>query len=253
MKKFIVFTLFSLLLSTASFAQRNVKDSIIGTPWIAVNYGANWTHKDLALKFGFLNHLGIMAGYKTSKNWFYGIDANFIFGNQVHLNNMFHSLLDSKGNITDINGDIAKVVVTARGLNTNLTIGKIIPILSPNSNSGIFIHGGAGFLAHKYRIDTQDQVIPQIELNYRKGYDRLSMGINFHQFIGYAFMANHGLINFYGGFYAQQGLTHNMRTVFFDQPDIPVSTKTMLDVQVGAKLGWFIPFYKRKPKDFYID
>jgi len=38
--------------------QRNIKDSTIGTPWIAVHYGANWTKKDLSLKFGFLNHIG---------------------------------------------------------------------------------------------------------------------------------------------------------------------------------------------------
>ena len=110
-----------------------------------------------------------------------------------------------------------------------------------------------GFLAHKYRIATQDQVIPQLELDYKKGYDRLTLGPNFHEFLGYAFMADHGLINFYGGFYAQQGLTKNFRKIFFDQPNVPVSTKTMIDLQVGFKLGWFIPIYKRKPKDFYFD
>jgi hypothetical protein len=251
MKKIIVLSF--IILSFSILAQRNVKDSIIGTPWIALNYGGNWTKSDLALKFGFLNHVGVMAGYKTSKNWFYGLDANFIFGNQVKLNGMLNNLIDSKGNITDINGDIGKVVVTARGFNTNLTIGKVFPVLSPNNNSGIFIHGGIGILAHKYRIDTQDQVIPQIELNYRKGYDQLSIGPNFHEFIGYAFMANHGFINFYGGFYAQQGFSKNMRTIFYFQPEIPVSTKTMIDIQVGFKLGWFIPFYVRKPKDFYLD
>ncbi len=253
MKKIIFLTFSTIIITFYTYSQRNVKDSIIGTPWIAVNYGGNWPHNDLALKFGYLNHLGVMAGYKTAKNWFYGFDANYIFGNQVHLNNMFHSLLDSKGNVTDINGDVGKVVVTSRGFNANIALGKVFPILSPNLNSGIFIHGGFGILAHKYRIDTQDQVIPSLELNYRKGYDQLSMGPNFHEFIGYAFMANQGLINFYGGFYAQQGFTKNMRTVFFGQPDIPVSKKTMLDVQVGFKLGWFIPFYVRKPKEFYID
>lgn len=253
MKKLITILLLVLFFSTGLIAQRNVKDSIIGTPWIAVNYGGNWTHGDLALKFGYLNHLGILAGYKTNKNWFYGFDGNFIFGNHVHLNGMFDQLIDSKGNITDINGDIAKVVVSAKGFNSNITIGKVFPLLSPNMNSGIFVHGGIGFLAHKFRIDTQDHVVPQIELNYRKGYDQLTMGPNFHQFAGYSFMANQGLINFYGGFYAQEGLTKNMRTVFFHQPDVPVSKKTMLDIQVGFKLGWFIPFYVRKPKDYYID
>ena len=253
MKTFVILFLVLLFFLKEAKAQRNVKDSIIGTPWIAMNYGGNWPQLDLALKYGYLSHLGILAGYKTKKNWFYGVDANFIFGNQVKLNGMFTHLLDSKGNITDINGDIGRVVVTARGFNTNIAVGKVFPFLSPNSNSGIFIHGGIGLLAHKFRIDTQDQVIPQIELDYRKGYDQLTLGPNLHEFFGYAFMANHGLINFYGGFYAQQGFTKNMRDIFYNQPDIPVSKKTMLDIQIGCKFGWFIPFYVRKPKEFYID
>ena len=233
--------------------QRNIKDSTIGTPWIAVHYGANWTKKDLSLKFGFLNHIGTLAGYKTKKNWFYGVEANFIYGNNVQLNGMFNHLLDSKGNVTDVNGDVGIVVVSARGLNTNLVIGKIIPIFSPNKNSGIFINFGVGFLSHRYRIDTQDQVIPGLEINYRKGYDRYSFGPNLSQFIGYTFMSNYGLVNFYGGFYAQQGFTKNQRTIFFEMPGLEVPQSTMLDIQVGLKLGWLIPIYKRQPKEFYID
>jgi hypothetical protein len=236
-----------------AIAQRNVKDSIIGTPWVGVQYGANWTSQDLALRYGFLNHIGFMAGYKTNKNWFYGVDANYIFGNKIRVSGLFGDLVDSYGNITDMNGDPTLVVLYSRGFNANLAIGKVIPIFNSNLNSGLFIHAGAGMLAHKIRIETNDQVSPSIELEYKKGYDRLSMGINTHQFIGYAFMANRGFINFYGGFYIQEGFTKNQRPLFYDQPEIPVSTETMLDIQYGLKIGWFIPVYKRLPKEFYFD
>jgi hypothetical protein len=106
---------------------------------------------------------------------------------------------------------------------------------------------------HKYRIETQDHVVPQIELDYRKGYDRLTTGLNTHQFIGYSFMANQGFVNFYGGFYFQQGYTFNRRTLFFDQPETPVSTDIMLDLQYGLKFAWLIPIYKRQPKEYYFD
>jgi hypothetical protein len=66
-------------------------------------------------------------------------------------------------------------------------------------------------------------------------------------------MSNGGYLNFYGGFYFQQGFTKNQRTINFDQPEIPVSTATKLDIQYGFKIGWFIPFYKRLPKDYYFD
>ena len=248
-----IFLIVFLIFSVYSFSQRNVKDSTIGSPLIGVHYGGNWTADDLAERYGYFNHVGVSAGYKTNKNWYYGIDANFMFGNQTRISGIFDHLVDDKGNITDVNGDIAAVVVFPRGVNANVSFGKIFPILSPNSNSGIFIHGGFGYFLHRLRIETNEQVVPQIELDYKKGYDRLTMGINFHQFIGYSFLANSGAYNFYAGFYIQEGLTKNQRTIFFDQPDVPVSTATRLDIQYGFRLGWYIPFYKRQPKEYYFD
>jgi hypothetical protein len=249
--------IFGLILIFIGFesaqSQRNVKDSIISTPWIGVHYGANWTSGDLADRYGFLNHIGGTAGYKTNKNWFWGVDGNFIFGNQVRMTGIFDGLVDSFGNITDINGDIGLIYVFARGFNANVAVGKIIPVASINRNSGIWVHGGLGYLQHKMRIETQEQVIPSLELEYRKGYDRFTTGLNAHGFLGYAFLANQGFVNCYGGLYGQFGFTQNRREIFFDQPDIPVDKSTRLDVQLGLRAGWFIPIYKRKPKDFYFN
>jgi hypothetical protein len=236
-----------------SFSQRNVKDTIIGTPIFALHYGGNLTAADLKERYGYLNHVGGLIGYKTSRNWFWGLDANFIFGSKILMSDPLFHLRDSKGNITDENGDIAAVIYNSRGFNANAAFGKVLPVLSPNANSGIFIHGGAGILAHKLRIETNNQVVPPIEAEYRKGYDRLTMGLNVHQFVGYSYMSNRGLVNFYGGFYFQEGFTKNQRTINFDEPNIPVSTKTRLDIQYGFKLGWMIPIYKRLPKDYYFD
>jgi hypothetical protein len=245
----LIFVFVSLQLT----AQRNVRDSIIGTPWIGVHYSSIFPQADLASRYGYLNHIGTMAGYKTSKNYFWGIDADFIFGNQIKIPDIFHNLRDNKGNITDINGDIATVVSFVRGFHVNAAFGKVFPVLSPNKNSGLFIHGGIGYSAIKIRVETNNQVVPQIELNYRKGYDRLTTGVNIHQFIGYALMSNRGVLNFYGGFYFQQGFTRNVRNIFFDQPDEIVSKKIRNDFQAGIRFGWFIPIYKRLPKEFYYD
>jgi hypothetical protein len=235
------------------YSQRNVRDSSIATPLIGVHYGGNFTAGDLAERYGYLNHVGISAGYKTAKNWYMSFDGNFIFGNQTRLTGLFDHLVDENGNITDINGDIATVLVYPRGVNTNLSFGKLFPVLSPNKNSGILVHVGLGYLLHRLRIETNDQVVPSLELDYKKGYDRLTTGINFHQFVGYSFLANAGAWNFYGGFYLQEGLTKNKRTLFFDQPDVPVPTDLRIDIQFGFRLGWYIPFYHRMPKDYYFD
>ena len=251
--KWLMFIFLFGFYCSSLLSQRNVKDSAIATPWIGVHYGGNFTAGDLADRYGYLNHIGIIAGYKTATNWYIGMESNFIFGNQVRVTGLLNDLIDSYGNVTDVNGDIARIFVLPRGLNINVSVGKVFPVLSPNNNSGIFVNGGLGYLIHHMRIETNDQVVPQLELNYRKGYDRLTSGVNLHQFIGYAFMANSGFYNFYGGFYAQEGFTKNLRTINLDEPEVPVSTKTRIDIQVGFRLGWMIPFYKRKPKDFYFN
>lgn len=247
------FLAFILLLTVNVSAQRNTADSTISTPWISIQYGANWTSVDIANIHGFFNHIGFFAGYKTKRNWIFGLDANFMFGNRTNVDGIFDLLIDSDGTITDQNGDIAQVLVLSRGMYVNGSIGKILPIFSANKNSGLYVNIGAGFLAHKRRIETQDQVIPTLELDYRKGYDRLTTGINTHQFLGYALMSNSSFLSFYGGFFIQEGFTYNRRNVFFDQPEIPVSKELMIDIQYGIKVGWLIPIYKRQPKEFYYD
>lgn len=245
--------LFVLLISSISFAQRNVKDSTIGTPWLTVQYGFNFCGGDLADRYGHFNHIGFFAGYKTKKNWVFGGESHYMFGNDIRLTGLFDHLVDSYGNITDENGDIAKVLVFSRGVHANGIIGKVLPIFSPNKNSGIYINLGVGYLLHKLRIETNDQVIPELELDYRRGYDRLTTGLNTSQFLGYAFMANHSFVNFVAGFYIQEGFTYNRRTLNYDSPETPVSTDMRLDLQYGIKVGWMIPIYKRQPKEFYYN
>ena len=243
------------LLAGNTQAQRNVADSTIGAVWLGVQYGGNFSAGDLADRFGYLNHIGITAGYKTDRNWVFGVDGNFIFGSDssLRVGDVFHDLRDSKGNITDVNGDIAIVRSLPRGMHANLTVGKIFPVWGPNPNSGIYVNAGVGWLIHRVRIETQDHVVPLLELDYRKGYDRLTSGLNTSQFVGYSFMANGGAVNFYAGLYAQQGFTYNRRAIFFDQPEVPVSEDQRLDIQYGFRVGWLIPIYKRIPNDFYFN
>jgi hypothetical protein len=219
---------------------------------VSIHYATGWTGGDMVNRYGYLNLVGFSGGYKFRNNWLLLGDANFMFGSQVKIPALLDGLKDSFGNITDVNGDPATVSVLARGVSVNAQIGKLIPWSKRNQNSGIMVHFGAGYLNHRIRIETQTQVVPLIELDYKKGYDRLTTGISATQFLGYAYMPRNGFYNFYGGIYAIEGFTKNRRTIFFDEPSVPVSTKTRLDVIVGLKIGWYIPFYSTK-KDYYIE
>jgi hypothetical protein len=252
MKYSILCTFLSLLFVFQLFGQRDVSEKI-GTPYISIQYGLNWTGGDLADRYGLTNAIGSHAGYKTKKNWVFGIDGNFLFGNDVRIDGLMQNLRDSRGEIINSSGQPSNISLFNRGFHINASVGKILPILSPNPNSGIMIQLGFGYLWNKLRIQALDDEIPQLDDEYKKGYDRLSIGANTSEFIGYSFMANRGIYNFYAGAYFQQGYTVNQRDVFWDHPNEHVSKDIRIEHQIGFRVGWIIPIYKRETKDFYFN
>ena len=150
--KYILSCCLTLSLMGGIHAQKKKSDSAVARAWIGFEYGANTTMGDLSDRYGFLNHLSLMTGFKTKKNYFFGLNSTFLFGSDIRLSGIFDHLTDSYGNITDVNGDIAAIVVYPRGFSSNVTIGKILPLFSVNRNSGVFIHAGVGFLLHKMKI-----------------------------------------------------------------------------------------------------
>lgn len=243
----------TLLFQNLAFSQRNVKDKTIGTPYIGVQYGGNLTGGDLAERYGFTNALGSTAGYKTSRNWIFAVDGNFLFGQDIKMDGLLDNLRDERGEIPNTSGGESIVLLFNRGFNVNGVVGKVFPILGPNPNSGPMIQLGAGYSWHKLRVETQEDDVPQLQGDYLKGYDRLTIGANTSQFIGYSFMANQGIYNFYAGFYFQQGYTVNQRDVFWDMPNKKVSKDIRVEHLYGFRVGWLIPIYRREPKEFYFD
>lgn len=241
-----------IMFSNCIWAQRDVSKAV-GTPYISIQYGANITGGDLAERYGFTNSIGVYGGYKTKRNWIYALDANFFFGNNIRIEGMLQNLKDSKGEITNTSGGPSIVRLFNRGFNVNVSVGKIFPIWSPNPNSGIMIRLGAGYRFHMMKIGHHNDEIPQLAGEYKKGYDRLTIGLNTSEFIGYNFMANQGVFNFYAGFYFQQTFMQNQRTHFFDHPNQQVSKKIRMGQMYGIRVGWLIPIYKRQPKDFYYN
>lgn len=243
-----------LLLSNFSFFPQEIKkDPIVSKATLGFHYGLNNTFGDLAERYGYINQLGGMMGYKTDRNWLWTLNGNFSFGRRIKVGDVLINLRDDQGNINDVNGDVATVLLLNRGMNLALSAGKIFPLTKKNRNSGIMLQLGIGYTQNKLRIETQNHVVPQIELTYKKGYDRYTTGIGLEQFIGYNYSTRNGLLYFYGGFYVQEGLTKNRRDIFFDTPSIPVDKSMRLDGMYGVRLGWIIPINKRKPKEYYLD
>lgn len=207
---------------------------------------------DLADRFG--NHfgLGITPQYKTSSNWIFSANGQFIFGNDVKQPGLMANLYSENGELLDENGQIATILLFQRGMSFSLRAEKLFALKpEKNPNSGIVVGLGFGFLQHKIRIEHQNNRMPQIDNGYEKGYDRLSNGTLLEQNIGYYHISKKKLTNFRVELVFNQGFTQSRRDFNFD--DGAKDTTKRIDLFYGLRLTWQLPLYRRMANDFYIN
>lgn len=240
-----------LLLADALFAQgkKSIKDSIIGVSMIKPAIGFNISGADLNKRFGNISNVGAEFGRKTGKNFYWGFEAFFLFGGKVKENQMLNGLYTGDDFVIGADGTLYDVRMLMRGLNFNFKVGKLFPVFGPNKNSGILFTLGAGLMQHKVRFEFEKEALPQLTATYKKGYDRLTNGLNLQSFIGYANLSNKNLWNYYFGLEVNLAFTQGRRSYQFDlmRPD----HEPRNDLLIGIKAGWIIPLYKKLPPDFY--
>ena len=122
--------------------------------------------------------------------------------------------------------------------------GKLIPLGSFERNSGLLITGGLGFMQHKLKFTFQRTVLPQLENNYYKGYDRLTNGLMVRGFFGYQRIDPKGRMNFYAGMELLNGFTKNRRSYNYDTRK--ADTELRNDMLLGLKIGIMISLSGRQ-------
>ena len=207
-----------------------------------LSYAGHSPGGDLADRFGNNFSFGAGAGLITGKgNWIFGGDFVYLFGGEVK-EDVLATLRTPEGAIIGNDRGYADVGLRERGFYLGAHVGKLIGIGLPNPRSGIRITLGAGLLQHKIRIqDDPLSGVPQLDNNYKKGYDRLSNGLAFTEFIGYQVMSMDKRVNFYIGFEFTQGFTMSRRDFDFDTRAKDETERT--DLLYGIRVGWIIPLY----------
>jgi len=244
--------LFAFFLPVGLLSQRNLKDSSITTILFAPNYKFNLTGGDMMNRWGYNSLVGLTFGTKLKSNLTLAADGGFLFGNQLRDTLMFESLYNSVGTVTSLSGKPGEVLFLMRGASAHIDVGYVFSRLGGvNSNSGLWITAGAGYLMHKIHIESLYDQVPQLEGKYKKLYDKLTMGFSAKQFVGYLYQSNKFLLNFYAGVEFTEGFTKNIRVYNVDtggpQPEY------RFDTMCSFKVGWLIPMYKRAPKPYYYD
>lgn len=240
----------TLVFLLSFFIVRAQKDTGLFVPMVSLHLGGQLPGGDLADRFGANLNVGASFLIKSKKNWLVGMEGNYMYGRNVK-EDVLSQLKTASGNVIDNEGYPADLRVTERGLGIHLVAGKVLNIWAPNKNSGLMFMVGCGYLQHKINLFDYQKKIAAVKGDLKYGYDRLSNGISTSQFLGYMYLGQNQMINFYFGFEFYQGFTQSVRKLNYDTglPD----TKKRLDLLYGFRFGWILPLYKKKPNEFYYD
>ncbi len=243
--KVVLFLVF--LIPVMVFAQLN--DNAVNMFNVNLTYAFHVPGGDMAKRFGVSSMIGPAVEFKHKSNWIIGLEYGYIFGGNLKQTDILDHLKDETGNIINEYGEYGTILMTERGFYAGGSIGKIIPVLAPNPNSGIRLQVGAGLLEHHIHIENKDNNIPCVLGDYRKGYDRRTNGLSLKEFIGYHFLDPKGYFNFYAGFEFYQAWTYNRRNLNYDTglPDDELKH----DYLYGFRVGWILPLYRKDPDPFY--
>jgi hypothetical protein len=252
-KNTIVTALVLILAATLAVAQVSPRDSIVFTSLVSPSAAICFPGGDLADRFGVNGALGGGFMIKTRKNWLYGLQYDFLFGNDVKQQEILDNLKTSGGFIISEAGTPAEIDMFERGHSVLLKGGKIVPHLwgentriGPNENCGLLFMAGIGWLQHTIHITGTTL---QLTKEYKQGYDRLTYGLSASQFIGYFHLSNNRMLNFYIGMEFIEGWTVNRRGYNFDE--MAADSEGRLDVMTCFKAGWMLPLYKKVSDEFY--
>ena len=240
----------------SGYAQRQMRISKVDSAgliaYISANYAYNFILKssDLFQESGNLMGAGVNFSLKPKSNWTIETGFNYYFSGKVKgVDSLFSMLSNNAGLYMDGNGTAADIEVDTRAWSLRLEGGKIIPVSKRSLNTGIHVKCGIGVLQRYIFIKNPDNLIPGLTKEYKKGYDRLTLGFTLYQYIGYTRLSNTKFACFYGGFEFYEVFSKRQREYDFNL--MGKDNRKFFDTMIGLKFGWIIPLYKKEYIDTY--
>jgi len=227
--------------SLSGYSQTSIKDTTIAMSLISMHSGVQFPAGDLNERFGNSASIGASYGYKTARNWTFGVEGGFLFGSNVK-QEVALDIRTAEGEIIDDNGGLVEMLVQQRGFHFTGFVAKTLPVIGPNDNSGLFLKAGVGLLQHKIRLETRKNDISILEGDYIKGYDRLTNGLVLQQFVGYQHCSNNRRVNYTIGLEFMEGFTQSRRDFNYDLQR--KDDQKRMDILIGLKVGWSFLIYR---------
>jgi len=210
----------------------------------------------LAKTFKFNYESGLDITFKTKSNWTIDLVFDYMFGSKLRgspenfLGDMlFYPYSDTLPGAVYNGAGNNDVTLTYEGRYWyfGASVGKIIP-LDRWKNSGLWFKMGAGYFGHKIHFTDPNSWFPQIDQEYRYGYDQRASAIALNQFIGYLFLQKRRVLSFYIGIEVWEIFSKPDRGYIF-VGNLKGPTNILprkFSGLLGIKLGWNLPFYEKK-------
>ena len=217
---------------------------------ITASYAHQLPGGDLADRFGHNSNIGLSIVRRTRADLLLGVRGGFLFGNRVTEPGLIANVINSAGQVVDEDGAMADILLLQRGWNAFFTAGRMFPTANSRGRSGITAELGLGYLRHKVRVQTQKNVVPQLEDDNLRGYDRLTAGPAALVQVGYQYLSPRRRANFHVAMEFMAGFTQPLRAFNFDtetfnQPD-------RLDLLTGLRIGWTLPIDRSEDERYFL-
>lgn len=203
-------------------------------------YGPDIPKGDMGKLFGlsFSPRIGLDYYYN---NWIFGFHGQFTLGNIVK-QDIIKPLRNSDGLLISQQKSGAIVTPKQRGSYLGFHTGKIIALGDRQGRHNLRIVLGTGLFSRHIKFNDETLSTVQLTNGYHKGYDRLTKGIAFDQFIGYQYHLGNQKTFLYCGIQALESFSKSIRPVNFDTGTY--GGANLLDYMFSVKVGFSIRLYE---------
>lgn len=271
MKRTLALAAVYMLLATGALAQEKEHPDTLQCHVIGFSFGAlmpgygtastGMTGGNMAdLYKGPYLDFALECDYKYQSGWMMTLDGDLWFGLtsdnlQQRVERMGNVYTDA-GYALSWGGTDGDVTAYNRSLALRLGVGKTLPVLKDNPNSGILLKMSGGWMMQKtvFSQDMKESAVPQLSGNYAKLYDHLRNGVILTQSVGFSYMSNYlTYINFKVELSVSECMLWSSRPYQIDNV-MGLNGKDSnryFDLLYGLKLTWMFPLMGKTTYDYY--
>ena len=239
----LLLTLFLITFTSTCFSQINKQSAFV------VNTNYQIPSGFFSELFGNNPSIGTTFFIEKENNFFYGIEADYLFGNNIKNESLIlSSITNNDGSVVASDGYYANINFSRSGFSSNIFAGYAIHLNKTNL-SGVYFSLGAGYINQKILIDTKNENIPQLNEEYKKGYDDANDGIFGKISINYKYYSKKGGIQISTGLFNSFARVKRLNSYLFNENNNDDSFH--FGSTFGFNLGLIIPVSKINQEEFH--